>query len=82
MTLKKERREKYLRKSDQFFAPLVKEESPIGKYDLYPSHKLETRHISTGIKSLIENIGDHHTLIIDGYVGVFFDKIREQIEAD
>ncbi|WP_255449758.1 class I mannose-6-phosphate isomerase [Seonamhaeicola sediminis] len=68
-----------LRKSDQYLLPQKKEESPIGMYDLYPSIRLETGKISSNINSLVDELADQKTIIIDGYIGVFFDKIKTQI---
>lgn len=71
-----------LRKSDQYLLPLTKEEPIVGRYDLYPSLQLNGGEIGTGINSLIKCIEGQKNIIIDGYVGVFFDRIREQIDAE
>lgn len=68
-----------VRNSDQFLIPAKKEETPVGMYDLYPSLKLESGKIESGVKSLVKELEGENTLIIDGYAGVFFDDIREKI---
>ena len=68
-----------MRKSDQYLIPEQKEETPVGMYDLYPSLKLESGKIKSGIESLLKDIENHQTIIIDGYVGVFYNKIKQQI---
>lgn len=67
------------RKSEQYLMPLKKEETPPGKYDLYPSLKMESGVIKTGIESLVKELSEHKNIIIDGYIGVFFENIREQL---
>jgi mannose-6-phosphate isomerase class I len=71
-----------IRKSEQFLVPVKKEESPVGMYDLYPSLRLETGRIGTGIESLIQKLSNQKILILDGYVGVFYDKIRGQVDRE
>ncbi len=68
-----------IRKSDQYLIPQKKEETPVGMYDLYPSLKLEPGKIRSGIKSLVKELEGKNTIIIDGYVGVFYEEIREQL---
>jgi len=71
-----------LRKSDQYLLPLAKEEPVIGQYDLYPSLRLGEDKIGAGIKSLMKSLVGSKNITIDGYIGVFFDKIRDQIDAE
>lgn len=68
-----------VRNSDQFLIPIKKEEKPVGMYDLYPSLKLGSGKIQSGIKSLAKELQGVKNLIIDGYIGVFFEEIREEI---
>jgi mannose-6-phosphate isomerase class I len=70
------------RKSDQYLIPKLKNESPTGSYDLYPSYKLEPGKIELGIESLVNELEGQNTLIFDGYIGVFYDKIKEQVNAE
>lgn len=67
------------RNSDQYLIPEIKEESPVGMYDLYPSLRLESGKIQSGIKSLVNELKDSKNLIVDGYIGVFYEEFREQL---
>ncbi len=71
-----------LRKTDQYLIPLKKPETTIGSYDLYPSLKLDSGKIRSGIKGFASEIADHHTIIIDGYIGVFFDIFRHALNDE
>jgi hypothetical protein len=71
-----------LRKSDQYMIPSRKTNPDIRKYDIYPSLALEAGRIHAGIKSLVKELTGQQTIIIDGYIGVFYDHIKEQIEAE
>ncbi|MCL3779330.1 hypothetical protein EMN47_02910 [Prolixibacteraceae bacterium JC049] len=66
------------RKTEQYLLPVKKTELAKGKYDLYPSLKLEPGKIKTGIASLVQGLANEKTLIIDGYIGVFYDEIHKQ----
>jgi predicted NBD/HSP70 family sugar kinase/mannose-6-phosphate isomerase class I len=49
-----------------------------GEYDMYPFHKLENEHIYSGYESLAKWISDQKLMIIDGFVGVNWDAIRQE----
>ena len=70
------------RESEQYLLPLKKEETREGMYDLYPSVKLEAGKIGVGAGALLEKLSGKNTLVIDGYTGVYFDRIREQLDAE
>lgn len=48
-------------------------------YDIYPSFHLENGHISIDIDLLAKCISGQKTVIIDGYIGVFFEAFRERL---
>jgi mannose-6-phosphate isomerase class I len=70
------------RKTDQFLMPVSKEAPAKGWYDLYPTMKIEDGKIAEGFESLAWQLKDEKQLIIDGYIGVFFDDFRENLEAE
>ncbi len=69
------------RKSSQFLMPAQKEKESAGDYGLYPTHCLGKDKIHLGFESLADEIEKHKTIIIDGYQGVFFDNIRENLDT-
>jgi mannose-6-phosphate isomerase class I len=71
-----------LRKTDQFLLPTEKPDRKKGEYDIYPSFKLETGKINKGIPSLAEQLTSCMTIIIDGYVGVDFKALTDQLSAE
>lgn len=48
-------------------------------YDIYPSFKLEDRHISVDFNLLAKKIASQKVVIIDGYIGVYFESFREKL---
>jgi mannose-6-phosphate isomerase class I len=69
-----------LRRSDQFLLPVSKPLSAEGKYDIYPSLKINDNQIFLGFETLAEKIKSFRNVIIDGYNGVFFDRIQGQLD--
>ncbi len=51
-----------------------------GKYDIYPSMRIDDNQIFTGFDSLAGKIKSHRTVAIDGYIGVFFDLFQVQLD--
>jgi mannose-6-phosphate isomerase class I len=68
------------RKTNQYPLPSAKPEVTEGKYDIYPSLKLEDNLIYVGFESLAQIIAQHKTVIIDGYAGVFFEQFRKNLD--
>lgn len=50
-----------------------------GAYDIYPAFSLDDGQINIGFESLTTEILHHNIVILDGYVGVFFEDIRQKI---
>lgn len=71
-----------LRKSDQYLVPIKKTETAKGKYDLYPSLKLDDGKIFVGAETLALQIAAEKKLVIDGYIGVFFDQLKSKMENE
>lgn len=51
-----------------------------GKYDIYPSLKINDNQIFAGFETLAEKIKSYRNVIIDGYNGVFFDSFQVQLD--
>ena len=69
-----------LRITSQYLLPSVKPDTGGDNYDIYPSMKLEDEMIFEGFESLAAVVINHKTVIIDGYIGVFFDHFRENLD--
>lgn len=70
------------RNTDQFLMPANKPHAAKGKYDLYPALNIQEGKIDEGFASLAMEIAGEKQLIIDGYIGVFFDDFRERLTAE
>lgn len=68
------------RKTDQYLMPVSKEGSAKGNYGIYPTHSLGDDKIFPGHKTLAEEIEKNKVIILDGYVGVFFDLLKDQLQ--
>jgi len=68
------------RKSSQFLMPATKGNEKVGDYGLYPTHSFGEGKIHLGFGSLTAELDKYKTIIIDGYQGVFFDNIRENLD--
>lgn len=51
-----------------------------GKYDIYPSLKINDNQIFAGFETIAEKIKNYKNVIIDGYNGVFFDSFQVQLD--
>jgi mannose-6-phosphate isomerase class I len=68
-----------LRSSDQFLLPVVKPQPAAGKYDIFPSLRINDNQIFCGFESLAEKIKRFRRVTIDGYGGVFFDIFQDRL---
>ncbi|SHI79461.1 Mannose-6-phosphate isomerase, class I [Tangfeifania diversioriginum] len=68
------------RYSSQFLMPSIKTKNKKGKYDIYPTHLLDDGKIEKGFEGLAEELAQHRTILIDGFVGVFFEDFRENLQ--
>ncbi|MDR2562900.1 MAG: ROK family protein [Prevotellaceae bacterium] len=73
--------DKRCRKTEQFLAPVKAEKTCQGIYDIYPAFPLEQGKIACGIEAIATKMSIHNTIIIDGYVGVYWDKLAEELSA-
>lgn len=73
---------KNLRNSEQYLLPLKKPGTQTGHYDLYPSFQLIAGKIQSGMAGFASTIANHKTIVIDGYIGVFFDNFRHSLQRE
>ena len=60
--------------------PVIKSLVAEGKYDIYPSLRINDNQIFTGFESLAGKIKSFRNVTIDGYNGVFFDLFQVQLD--
>ena len=70
-----------LRNTDQFLLPLAKKPVSEGKYDIYPSFKIENNLIWSGFESLAEELLRHKIIIAECYSGVLTEIFPESLDA-
>ncbi|MCU4155557.1 class I mannose-6-phosphate isomerase [Carboxylicivirga sp. A043] len=71
-----------IRETKQFLLPVNKELAEKGAYDIYPSLRLTEGVIRNDIKLLANALANESTIVIDGYVGVFFDDIVKRLTSE
>ncbi len=60
--------------------PAEKEKENKGQYGLYPNHNIGNDKIHVGIESLAKQIADNPVVILDGYVGVLFENLKDELQ--
>jgi len=68
-----------IRKTGQFLASAKVEVTKAGDYDIYPAFSIGAGKISDNFYEIIEYIIENKSVIIDGYEGVFWDKLEKSI---
>ena len=69
------------RKTEQYLLPEVKPTAREGHYDIYPSFRMDDNQISEGFEHLAELFLNHDNIVIDGYVGVYFDYFHKRLDS-
>ena len=67
------------RKTKQFLAPVKHKPVSEGAYDIYPCFHIGSGKIKQGIVSILDEFSNHSKIIIDGYVGIFWEILAEQL---
>ncbi len=70
------------RKTTQFLAPEKSTETTQGDYDIYPAFPMGTGKIKEGAEALAGWIAQHKQVVIDGYVGVFWNQLVESVNIE
>lgn len=71
-----------LRNTKQEIMPAVVQATEKGRYNIYPSHPLDAGTIYNGYETLAQWIVEQKTVVIDGYVGVFWNRIVEALTQE
>lgn len=69
------------RKTTQWLIPESVVPTPPGKYDIYPGFKVPRHSIQSGYESLAGVFEKHQNIILEGYVGVFWEDLCKGINA-
>lgn len=69
------------RKSGQYLLPSRKTEASkkSGGYELYPTFRIEENQIFEGLSALAEFCVSQKTVVIDGYAGIFWERIKKEL---
>jgi len=68
------------RHTSQYLLPAEKASIEACGYDIYPSFNAGDDKIFRGLSSLASVIAREELVLIDGYSGTFFDKIKEELD--
>ncbi|RZJ76525.1 MAG: hypothetical protein EOO45_01880 [Flavobacterium sp.] len=72
--------EEPLRKTEQEIMPdRIAKIKTVDGYDIYPHFNLGDHKIFSGIASLCDYIIEHQTVVVDGYAGVYWDRLISAI---
>ncbi|MDR0419487.1 MAG: ROK family protein, partial [Prevotellaceae bacterium] len=70
------------RKTEQYLAPTKAEITQKGRYDIYPAFPVGDNKIKEGSGELAKWIAEQKTVVIDGYVGVFWDRMVQELSKE
>ena len=68
------------RSTTQFLMPYQKSGAVPDSYDIYPSFKLDERQIFIDFEQLAQKIFSQPVVVVDGYIGVYFEVFREKLQ--
>lgn len=69
------------RKTTQALLPATHPPAPAGQYDLYPGFPVGAGKIELGWDGLAAQLCQHRQVVIDGYGGVYWEHLRQQLGA-
>ncbi len=67
------------RQTKQRLRPVEYSSSTDGTYDLYPAYPVGPGKIDVGYGALAHKLADSTEVVIDGFIGVFWDHFREKL---
>lgn len=68
------------RKTSQKLPPEQWAPPPAGRYDIFPAFDIGPDRVFTGFASLAERIAAAGTVVIDGYIGVLWERFRADLD--
>jgi mannose-6-phosphate isomerase class I len=69
------------RKTAQLLLPDKKPLHVAGNYDIYPAFRIKGDQIFQGFDTLAASVMKHRLVIIDGYIGVFYEHFRARLDT-
>ena len=69
-----------VRNTSQYLLPLEKKQNKPGNYDIYPVFGIEEGKIFSSLSVMVSMLPDSGTIIIDGFAGIMFEQIIEDIK--
>jgi mannose-6-phosphate isomerase class I len=69
------------RKTSQELVPLHRPSVAHEQYDIYPAFPIGNGKISAGVDALANALRQHSRVMIDGYIGVCWDDLRDKLDA-
>ncbi|SFL63072.1 class I mannose-6-phosphate isomerase [Halanaerobium salsuginis] len=68
------------RKTEQLLLPVEKKINSENNYDIFPSYELSPGKINVGFEKLAKELVKHEKIIMDGYGGVFWQEIKDNLD--
>src|SRR5690606_26788472 len=54
---------------------------PDGRYNIYPGHDVGGGEIELGFEALARRLAGLERVVMDGFIGVFWDELRDGLDA-
>lgn len=68
-----------LRNTKQYLLPTSYKHDEEKGYNIYPTFEIGADHIKVGYNHLAEVMKDEKIVLLDGYVGVFWEEVKEEL---
>ncbi len=68
------------RKTTQKLLPIRWQPTEAGQYDIYPAFPIGNGKIGMGYEALASKMRRHQRIVIDGYIGVFWDELQAELD--